>query len=112
MSRKRFILEMGAGVDLHGKDYTKAAVRAVDDALRHSSLAFIKSMNIDKNRIEVDVTVGSGAPDAVDLEAVKGRFPIGKVTVSSVAGGLDVPDDDSDDQASIVSAAVEVYLRD
>ena len=29
MPLKRFILEMGAGNDLHGGDYTKAALRAV-----------------------------------------------------------------------------------
>ena len=30
---KRIILEMGTGNDLYGEDYTKAACRAVDDAL-------------------------------------------------------------------------------
>ncbi|MFK7889389.1 MAG: Lin0512 family protein, partial [Granulosicoccus sp.] len=38
MTLKRIILEMGAGSDLHGEDYTKAACRAVHDALHHSSL--------------------------------------------------------------------------
>ena len=33
---------MGMGVDVHGWDYTKAARRAVSDALRHSSLNFFK----------------------------------------------------------------------
>ena len=32
MKGKRVILEMGSGNDLHGGDYTKAAVRAVEDA--------------------------------------------------------------------------------
>jgi hypothetical protein len=49
MTLKRVILEMGAGNDLHGGDYTKAAVRAVQDALHHSSLTFIRSLGIDKN---------------------------------------------------------------
>ena len=30
---KRIILEMGMGNDLHGSDYTKAALRAVQDAI-------------------------------------------------------------------------------
>ena len=30
MSLKRIILEMGHGNDMHGGDYTKAALRAVD----------------------------------------------------------------------------------
>jgi len=110
MPKKRVILEMGAGVDLHGRDYTKAAVRAVDDALRHSSLAFIKTLSIDKAKIVVDVTIGAQDPAAVDAEAVKARFPVGVVTVNAVPGGLDVPDDEGDDQASIVSAAIEVFV--
>lgn len=35
---KRIILEMGSGNDLYGEDYTKAACRAVQDALHHSIL--------------------------------------------------------------------------
>jgi len=31
---KRLILEMGSGADLYGMDYTKAALRAFNDAIR------------------------------------------------------------------------------
>ena len=34
MVLKRFLLQLGSGVDLHGRDYTKAAQRAVEDAIR------------------------------------------------------------------------------
>ena len=40
MALTRYLTEMGMGVDVHGRDYTKAACRAVSDALRHSSLNF------------------------------------------------------------------------
>ena len=33
MPLKRIILELGTGNDLYGEDYTKAAVRAVQDAM-------------------------------------------------------------------------------
>ena len=52
MAQKRVILELGTGNDLHGGDYTKAALRAVQDALHHSSLSFIRSLNIDKSKLE------------------------------------------------------------
>ena len=42
---KRLILEMGSGVDLYGKDYTKAAARALESTLRGSSLTIFKSLN-------------------------------------------------------------------
>ena len=38
MALKRIILEMGHGNDMHGGDYTKAALRAVQDCIHHSSL--------------------------------------------------------------------------
>ena len=47
MKAKRVILEMGSGNDLHGGDYTKAAGRAVDDAIHHSSLTFIRTLGVD-----------------------------------------------------------------
>ncbi|MEO1601936.1 MAG: Lin0512 family protein, partial [Pseudomonadota bacterium] len=31
MTEQRVIIEMGTGTDLHGQDYTKAAIRAVED---------------------------------------------------------------------------------
>jgi len=112
MAKRRIILEMGAGNDLHGGDYTKAAVRAVDDALHHSSLSFIRSLNIDKSKLIVDVTIGVQDPSAVDTAAVKARLPVGQVTVNAIRGGLDVPDEAVGDIAVIASAAVQVYLDD
>ena len=38
MSDQRFIIEMGMGNDLHGMDYQKAARRAIEDAIRHSTI--------------------------------------------------------------------------
>jgi uncharacterized protein (TIGR02058 family) len=38
MTRVRCITEIGMGVDVRGRDATKAAKRAVSDAIRHSSL--------------------------------------------------------------------------
>ena len=46
MTMKRAILEMGMGNDLHGEDYTKAAERAIKDALHHSSLSFIRTLTV------------------------------------------------------------------
>ena len=42
MARVRCITEMGMGVDVHGRDATKAAKRAVSDAIRHSSVGFFR----------------------------------------------------------------------
>jgi len=44
MTRVRCITEMGMGVDVHGKDATKAAKRAVSDAIRPLQLGFFRML--------------------------------------------------------------------
>ena len=111
MKGKRVILEMGSGNDLHGADYTKAAVRAVEDAIHHSSLTFVRTLGVDPRAMQVEVTIGVQRPDKVDAEAVKAVLPHGQITVNVVKGGLDVPDEESGDVAVIASAAVAVRLE-
>ena len=109
--RKRVILEMGAGNDLHGGDYTKAALRAVQDALHHSSLTMLRTLKVNpKTGMHVDVTIGVQQPGKVDAAAVKASLPYGVVTVNVVRGGLDVPDEEIGDVAVIASAAIVVSL--
>ena len=110
MTAKRLFLEIGTGNDLHGGDYTKAAVRAVEDALHHSSLTLFRSLGIDPNSMQVEVAIGVQQPDKVDHAAVKRAFPYGQVVVSVVKGGLDVPDESGRDATVIASAAVVVRL--
>jgi len=110
MTLKRVILEMGTGNDLHGGDYTKAAVRAVEDAIHHSSLTMVRTLGVDRSTVVVDVTIGVQRPDRVDAEAVKAALPMGQVTVTVVEGGLDIPDEEANDIAVIASAAVAVRL--
>jgi uncharacterized protein (TIGR02058 family) len=110
MTLKRVITEFGAGNDLHGGDYTKAAVRAVQDAIHHRSLSLIRSLGVDSRTMQVAVTIGVQQPDRVDADSVKAALPHGQVTVSVVKGGLDVPDETSGDVAIIAGAAVTVRL--
>ncbi|MEI7875507.1 MAG: Lin0512 family protein [Alphaproteobacteria bacterium] len=112
MAAKRVILELGTGNDLHGGDYTKAALRAVQDALHHSSLAMIRTLGVNpKTDMFVDVTIGVQQPDRVDVDKVRASLPHGIVTVKVVKGGLDVADPDNNDPAVIASAAVAVRLE-
>lgn len=110
MTQKRAILEMGAGNDLHGGDYTKAALRAVQDAIHHSSLSFVGTLGVDEARMFVNVTIGVQRPAKVDAEAVKASLPVGVVSVEVKKGGLDVPDEAGGDVAVIATAAIEVML--
>jgi len=111
MALQRAILELGSGNDLHGCDYTKAALRAVQDALHHSSLAFVRSLGIDMNTVQVEVTIGVQRPDLVDAEAVRRSLPRGNAAVKVVKGGLDVPQEGDHDQAVIATAAIAVRFE-
>ena len=112
MTARRVILEMGAGNDLHGGDYTKAALRAVQDALHHSSLTMLRSLKVDPKTMLVDVTIGVPNPDAVDTAAVAKELPYGTVTVTAVKGGLEIPAEQGSDAIIIANAAVLVSLDD
>ena len=111
MALKRIILEMGTGNDLHGSDYTKAALRAVQDALHHSSLSVMRSLGRDTNDMQVEVTIGVQQPAKVDAAAVKASLPRGKVTVKAVKGGLNVPGEGAHDEIVIATAAIAVRLE-
>ncbi len=110
MTLKRVITEFGSGNDLHGGDYTKAAVRAVEDAIHHSSLSLIRSLGVDAGAMQVEVTIGVQRPERVDAAKVKAALPHGRVSVNIVRGGLDLPDETARDAAVIASAAVTVRL--
>ncbi len=110
MSRRRLILEMGMGNSLHEGDYTKASIRAVNDAIRHSSLGFTHALGIEFSDLEIEVTIGVTQPNKVDKQAVAKALPHGRATVVVKHGGLDIPDENLGDTAVIASAAVEVFL--
>jgi len=102
----------GHGVDVHGCDATKAAKRAVSDAIRHSSLGFFRMLGKTANDMFVDVTIGVPDPGAVDIAAVAKELPYGTVTVSAVKGGLEIAAEQGIDAIIIANAAVIVSLED
>ncbi len=107
---KRIILEMGTGNDLYGGDYTKAACRAVQDALHHSSIVLFKSLGYDHRHMRVQVTIGVQEPDKVDLAVVAAELPRGRAEVRAVFGGLNVVDAEQGTTHVIATAGVEAFL--
>ncbi|MDR1856934.1 MAG: Lin0512 family protein [Desulfovibrio sp.] len=91
--RKRFVIELGTGADLHGVDMTKAATRAVKDAISHSCLCALVDIygRKDFKGVYVHVEVAVPDPAAVDKAAVMAAVPIGEKTINVVQGGLKVP---------------------
>ena len=112
MARVRCITEMGMGVDVHGRDATKAARRAVSDAIRHSSVGFFRMLGKTPHDMFVDVTIAVPTPETVDTAAVARELPYGTVTVTAVKGGLEIPAEAGGDAIIIANAAVLVSLDD
>ena len=119
MIENRFIVELGTGVDLHGQDVTKAACRAVNDAISHSCLCgLVEILELqDLNDIQVDVTVAVPLPEQVEEEAVLAVIPFGTKQLHVVAGGLRAPGlympelgDKSTDMV-VANAAVTVRVK-
>ena len=112
MALVRCIMEMGMGVDIHGRDYTSAAKRAVFDAIHHSSLGFQRLLGKTADDMRVDVTIGSPNPEAEDRDAVAAVLPHGTAYVEAVHGGLEIPTQDGSDAMVIANAAVIVSFDD
>ncbi len=90
MALKRMVLEIGMGTDIRGADPTKAAVRALRDALWHNSLGVANALGLDTDSMQVEVTIGVPHPEKVDKEQVLAVLPHGTGTVTVVDGGLEI----------------------
>lgn len=110
MSDQRFIIEMGMGNDQYGEDYTKAAARAIEDAIRHSAIPMFEATGLSHDQMRVQVTVGVQEPDRVDCAALAEKLPRGRAEVQAVFGGLNVVNPDTGKTLVIASAAVEAFL--
>ncbi len=110
MSLKRMVVEFGMGTDLQGQDYTKAAVRALKDALWHNSLTVAGAFGVPRESMQIEVTIGVADPDRVDREAVANVLPYGQATVNVEKGGLDIPSEDGSKVTVVANAAAVVFL--
>lgn len=117
--RKRYIVEIGTGIDIHGENVTKAACRAVKDAVSRSCLCGLLEILGLKNLedIKVDIHVASPNPGQVDLEQVMAEVPIGRKSARAVEGGMTaqglcVPQFAPEcDQIIVANAAVTVFIN-
>ena len=122
MDYRRYLLEVGTGIDLHGGDETKAAQRAVKDAISHSSMVGlgqlfkVGSFAELEEALMVDVTIATPNPEKVDGDVVLSILPEGKRRITVVEGGMAFPVTSTAEEAkshSIVMAnAVIVVLVD
>ena len=110
MALKRVALEIGMGTDIRGGDYTKAAVRALRDALWHNSLTVATALGKSSDDMQVEVLIGVPQPDQVDTAQVLAVLPHGTGTVTCVEGGLEIFNDSGTGSTVLAHAAAIVRL--
>jgi uncharacterized protein (TIGR02058 family) len=110
MAKTRIALELGMGTSLRRQDYTKAACRAVEDALWHNSLSLAEAFGFEKSDMIIDVEIGVQCPQKVNIDEVAAIFPYGQASVQVVEGGLDIDKPDGPGRTIIANAAVVVYF--
>jgi len=110
MTLKRMVLQVYMGTDIRGADYTKAAVRALRDALWHNSLSVADAVGLPADAMQVEVTIGVPRPDRVDKDTVLAVLPHGTGTVRVIEGGLEIPNDAGTNITVIANAAAVVRL--
>jgi len=110
MPLKRMVLELGMGTDIRGADYTKAAVRALRDALWHNSLSIADAVGLPVDSMQVEVRIGVPHPEKVDKEAVLAILQHGTGTVTLVEGGLEIPNDAGTNSTVLAHACAIVRL--
>lgn len=105
MNYKRYLVEVGTGIDLHGEDETKAAKRAVKDAISHSSMVGlgqlfkVGSFAELEEALMVDVTIASPNPGKIDKDAVLSILPEGRRRITVVKGGVRFPTESTAEEA-------------
>jgi uncharacterized protein (TIGR02058 family) len=118
VARKRFIIEMGMGIDQHGQEPTVAAARAVRNAIANNALPGVWEVAglTDPNQMIVEVQVAVPYPEQVREQEVLAVLPFGQKSLHVENGGMVVQGraipalNDKNDEMLIAVAAVTVYV--
>ncbi|AHF79457.1 Lin0512 family protein [Thermococcus paralvinellae] len=117
---KRYVIEIGMGIDQHGQDSTKAAIKAVKDAIsRVCTVGLLELFELDFERdVRVEVIIGGPYPEKVDVEKVRKAIPLKcEKVINVVNGGLKGPGialeefGDKTNEMLIAVAFITIYVR-
>ena len=111
MPYRRFLLEIGMGNDQYGQDYTKAATRAISNAIRRSSIPFFETLQIDHKEMNLKVTIGVQDPSKVNIEALHSAIPRGTAKSNSAKRALNTKHPDSKHISVIETAAIAPFIE-
>ncbi len=123
MSKKRFIVEIGFGVDQHGHESncTNASIKAIKNAISNNCLTGLIEICDLKDpkellKMNVDVKLGVPYPETLNKKKVLKAIPFGEKSLDVVKGGLVATGiqikelGDTSDKIIICNAAVTVSV--
>lgn len=88
---KLLFIQTGFGVDVHGQNITKAAERAVRNAIFTNSMPGIEAQlpGGDLNNMHVRIKLALPCDtDKLDKEKIKAIIPYGTVSIETMSGGM------------------------
>ena len=116
----RYVIEIGMGIDHHGQNSTKAAVRAIKDAISRVyliGLLELFKLNFESD-IKTEVLIGVPYSKSVNKKELKEAIPLNcKKVINIVDGGLKGRGTilkefkDKTDEIIIAIALITIYVR-
>ncbi|MFX0071695.1 MAG: Lin0512 family protein [Candidatus Hermodarchaeota archaeon] len=123
-SYKKFIVQLGFGVDQHGHDddCTNAAIKAIKNAISNNCLVGLAEIcNFKEPRdflsMKVEIKIGAPFPDKINENKVLKAVPFGEKSIEVVQGGLIAEGimikelGDTSSKMIICNAAVSVLVK-
>ncbi|NVM31567.1 MAG: Lin0512 family protein [Candidatus Helarchaeota archaeon] len=116
---RKFIIQIGMGVDQHGQDVTKAAQKAIKNAISNNCLVGLTEIcNLtDLRNFYVHVRIAVPYPEQINEKRLLKAVPFGNKELVVEKGGMVVPGiqipelGDSSNEMIIATAAVTVLVK-
>jgi len=116
---KKFIIQIGMGVDQHGQDVTNAAQKAIKNAISNNCLAGLTEIchlqNLSDFYVQVQIAVPY--PEQINKTRLLKAIPFGNKEVIVEKGGMIIPGvqipelGDTSNEMIVATAAVTVLIR-
>ncbi len=120
-SVKRFIVQIGMGVDQHGhdNDCTDAAVKAIKNAISNNCLCGLSEICDLKNPLDmiVNVLISCPFPEKINKKKVLRALPFGTKSLEVIQGGMIASGvmikelGDTSDNIIVCNAAITVLIK-
>ena len=120
MEKTRLLIEIGTGVELHGQEVTKAASKAIRDAMSKVcfGMGLAETFRLGGHGdAHLEVLIGCPRHEQVNREEVLKAIPYGHKELKIVEGGMiarghfDAGSGDKSDDIIIANAAITVYVE-